>query len=76
MPVDQQDRDPRDALKQVVRARHPVEAQAARDAALRAARRAKVAENQVRIEVAELAHEVERDGGVGEEGRGIGRGGR
>ena len=76
VPVHKQDRDPRHALESVVRASHPVEAKASGYAAVSATRAAESAEGQVCGEVGELAEDVERYGGVGQERGSVGGCGR
>jgi len=63
-PRHERDADPRHDLKQVVRARHPVKPEALRDAPGRGAARAQIAQHDVRVEVRELAVDVEREAGV------------
>lgn len=72
VPVHKQDRNPCHALESVVRASHPVEAKASGHAAIGATRAAESAQGQVCGEVGELAEDVQRHGGVGQEGRGVG----
>lgn len=76
VPVHKQDRNPRHALKSVVGASHPVEAKASGNAAISATRAAEGTQRQVCGEVGELAEDVQRHGGVGQEGRGVGLCGR
>lgn len=78
MPINRQNRQPSQALKQIIRARHPIKPEPARDTTLCAPRRAQVAQCQMSVEVRQLAEDVQRDGGVGEgvAAGGVMRGGR
>jgi len=76
VPVHKQDRNPSHALEGVVRASHPVEAKASGHAAIGATRAAESTQRQVCGEVGELAEDVQRHSGVGQEGRGVGVCGR
>lgn len=71
VPVHQQDSDPSHALKSVVRASNVVETETSRHTTVSSARTAQVAQRQVGGEVGELTEDVQSNGGVSQERRGV-----
>lgn len=71
VPVDDQDRDPSERLKSIVRASYKIETQTSRNAALCAARTAERAQRKVGRKVGKLAEDIERYGSVGQKRRGV-----
>lgn len=76
MPVDYQNRNPSQRLESVIRTSHNAKPETPRNAALSAARSTKRAQRQVGGKIGQLAENVQRDRGVGQEGVWVGFRGR